>query len=455
MKTLAIIGGGAAGLAAAGGAAKSSRNARLREDGERLEGVRVVIYEADERVGRSILATGNGRCNFSNSHIEQSRFRNGDFVCEAVVSAEALVDGLGMRKGRSSWRDFGEGVRDFFAGLGLAWREEDEGRLYPQANKASSVLDVLRGACLALGVEERCDMAVDAVDVPADFAADGARDKGSRFTLKMADGSLERADALIVACGGGGARALLPKSFPYAEPVPVLGPLATEVRIARQLDNIRVRGVARLMRDGAEVAGEKGEVLFRKYGLSGIAVFNLSRFARLGDVIELDLLPDVRDCDVDSFAFSRFKALSKTYGQGLTYGAYLRGFVLPQVARVVLKEAGFDEDDACLKGNAPKVMRAFKGLSFTVEGIADARQCQVHRGGFAVESFSPHTMEALGLPGLFAAGEVLDVDAACGGYNLHWAWTSGIVAGCSAVARLAGEDIRSYPMVGQPRGEED
>ena len=317
--------------------------------------------------------------------------------------------------------------------MGLEWREEAEGRLYPLANKASSVLDVLRGAARVLGVEERCGCAVAQVEPPASYGG-----KGKRFTLHVADGSFERADAVIVACGGRTARMMLPDGFAYAEPQPVLGPLATEAHLTRQLDNIRVRGVARLLRDGEEVARESGEVLFRKYGLSGIAVFNLSRFARAGDVIELDVLPSVAQRDAESYAFRRYETLALLHGGGLTCGDYLRGLVLPQVARTVLKEIGFDEDAVLTCRQATAIIGAFKNLRFAVGGVADERQCQVHRGGFSVQEFDARTMQARTLPGLFLAGEALDVDAPCGGYNLHWAWASGMLAGWNAAGCLLG-----------------
>ena len=429
MNTLAIIGGGAAGLAAAVAAGRAARFRSLE--------LRIVVFEADERVGRSILATGNGRCNFSNADISAGLYRNGSFVGQAVVEFEGLADSLKLRKGRCQWPKYGDAVRDFFESIGLAWREEGEGRLYPYANKASSVLDVLRGACRAYGVEERCGCAVGSVEIP--------RKEGSRFALRMVDGSFERVDAVVMACGGRTVREILPNGFPYAEPRAVLGPLATDTHLTRQLDNIRVRAEARLMRDGRQLASELGEILFRKYGLSGIAVFNLSRFAEEGDAVEVDLLPFLRDCDVEAFAFSRYKSLASLHAGSLSCGQYLDGLVLPQVARVVLKAAGYSEEALLRKTQAPDVVRVLKELSFAVEGIADERQCQVHRGGFAVDSFSPYTMEALEASGLFAAGEALDVDAPCGGYNLHWAWTSGAVAGFSAVARLAGEELRSRP----------
>lgn len=430
MKTLAIIGGGAAGLAAAIAAGRAVRRAGAD--------TRVVVFEDDERVGRSILATGNGRCNFSNSEVPADLYHNGLFVACAMSAFEGLADVYKLRRGRAHHPACGDAVLDFFASLGLSWREEGEGRLYPYANKASSVLDVLRGACCAYAVEERCGLAIESVELP--------REGGSKFTLRMADGSFERADSVIVACGGGVTRKLLPGDFSYREPRAVLGPLATEAHLARQLDNIRVRCEARLVRGNQQLAHESGEVLFRKYGLSGIAIFNLSRFAEAGDAIELDLLPFLGDCDVEPFAFSRYKTLTSLYGGSLTCGTYLDGLVLPQVARVLLKDAGYSEDSVLAKAQAPDVIRALKDLSFAVEGIADERQCQVRRGGYSVDAFSPYTMEALDVPSLFAAGEALDVDAPCGGYNLHWAWTSGAVAGFSAVERLMGEDVLSWPL---------
>lgn len=419
-KTLAIIGGGAAGLAAAVAAARAAKEAAAP--------LRVVVLEADERVGRSILATGNGRCNFTNARIEAGLYRNADFVAGALESLEARA----ARQGAAN------AVQAFFASLGLVWREEGEGRMYPYANKASSVLDVLRGAAAFLGVEERCECPIAFVDAP--------RGSHARFTLRTEDGEFIRADAVVVACGGRAAHGLLP-SFDYEHPRAVLGPLATDARLARQLDNIRVRCDARLLRAGEEVACERGEVLFRKYGLSGIAVFNLSRFARRGDVVRLDLLPSLEASELEAWARARYKTLAFLAGGSLTCGAYARGLFLRQVARVVLKHAGFGEDVLCARADAPLVIAAFKEIDFAVEGMADERQCQVHRGGFSVGAVDPCSMRSREVPGLYLAGEALDVDAPCGGYNLHWAWASGMLAGRSAAAFLGadvfGEDVVS------------
>ncbi|MDO4291565.1 MAG: aminoacetone oxidase family FAD-binding enzyme, partial [Eggerthellaceae bacterium] len=397
------------------------------------EDVRVVLFERDERVGRSILATGNGRCNFSNAHVAPDVYRNERFVAAALAATEARA-AREIPSQRKSSTAYPTAVLGFFSDLGLLWREEAEGRLYPLANKASVVLDVLRAAAAAASVEERVNAEVVRVEPP--------RAAGRPFTLRMADGAFERADAVIAACGGTVARDLLPGVVKFHEMQPVLGPLATDARLVRQLDNIRVKGAVSLRRAGKELARERGEIMFRKYGVSGVCVFNLSRLARPGDELLVDFVPWVRAVDMEAFLNARRKRLMATRGTGagaLTCGDFLRGMVLPQVAHVLLQSAGLREEDAYTRDTTPLVAQLLKGFALRVEGIGDARQCQVHRGGFDVGGFDARSCEARALPGLFAAGEALDVDAPCGGYNLHWAWSSGMLAGWNAVDRVLGE----------------
>lgn len=432
MKTLAIIGGGAAGLAAA--VAAGERLCRLsREHGGRqahgAADVRITVYEADDRAGRTILATGNGRCNFSNAHIDAALYRNPAFVDNALLSFELRAN-REVASQRSAATAHGTGVLGFFADHGMLWREEGEGRLYPLANKASVVLDVLRAAAAQAGVQERCGARVERVELP--------RAAGKHFTLRMADGAFERADAVVVACGGRVTRAMLPETFAYADPRPVLGPLATDTRYARQLDNIRVKAALELRRDGACVHREEGEVLFRKYGVSGVCVFNMSRLAHPGDELAVDFLPAVPAQEMPAFLGARRHRLASLANGALSCGDFLRGMLLPQVAHVVLERAGLREGDVCDRATATSLAPLLKGFTLTVEGIGDARQCQVHRGGLAVDAFDVRTLEAQEAPGLYAVGEALDVDAPCGGYNLHWAWASGLLAGWSAADALAG-----------------
>lgn len=444
---IAIVGGGAAGLAAAVAAARELEGLGLRE------AAGVVVFEADERVGRSILATGNGRCNFSNSSVDASLYRNPDFVAGALCAL--ADDGAARLKARGLVCDRDEDpVLRFFEGIGLVWREEAEGRLYPATGKASTVVDVLRAAAADAGVVEATARRVVAVEPPDE--EDGL------FHLRFADGSIEHAAAVIMAVGGkhalcgsdGGGRAdapaapLLPERYAVEPTRPVLGPLRVREEAPRQLDNIRVRVRVRLADDapfGATKAEERGEMLFRSYGVSGICIFNLSRFAEPGDALFVDFVPQVERAHLRRHLVERARRLAAPKGIArgsrgpLTYETLLRGLLLPQIARAVLEEAGLDPHAPLDGGDLPALERALAEFPLTVEGIGDERQCQVLRGGLAVDAFDPRTMESRLDAGLFAAGEALDADAPCGGYNLHWAWASGLLAGTAAARCVLGE----------------
>ena len=380
------------------------------------EGGRVTVYEATSRVGASILASGNGRCNLSNARVDAAAYRNAAFVRRAF---EALPP---------------QQVLSLFSELGLLLREEDDGRLYPLTNKATSVLDVLRFALEEAGVTLVCDLRAESV-TPA----------GATTLVKLSDGTAAFFDRVIVAAGGAIARRLLPARYPFNSLEPRLCPLITDAASVKGLENIRVRCEASLivasrgvLRAGASTIGtadtaadsiaiERGEVLFRKHGVSGIAVFNLSRFARLGDVISLNLLPDTAPAATQRLVGERVQMFPDRPAE-----RQLAGMVLPAVARAVLRQAHVDAQHPLTAADAVSVAAALQGLTCTIEGF-DARSCQVHRGGFAVESFAADTMESKADPGLYVVGEALDVDGPCGGYNLHWAWTSGLLAGKAAV----------------------
>lgn len=424
METIAIIGGGAAGLAAAVAAASELATAggSKKIDGVCVAGdcgaIEVVVFEADERVGRSILATGNGRCNFSNAHVDAVQYRNSAFVARAFAAIDALAGEGDLAPALVSVPN--NPVHAFFANLGLVWREEGEGRLYPLANKASSVLDVLRSALVRLGVRVECDRRATRIDPP--------EHPGGRYHVRFSDGSIAHAREVVVATGGRTARELLPRSLPFVEQRCVLGPLRTGDDIVKSLNNVRVRcSVALFSSDGSQKAKESGEVLFRDYGVSGIAVFNLSRFAEPGDVLHIDLLPhlDLHACE-DALRL-RLRRFGKEWFFGL---------LLPSVARAACKQAGLHADAVLGEHDVPVLARALKEFPLCVRGVGDAKQCQVTRGGLDVAALDPSTMQVLGSSGLRVAGEATDVDAPCGGYNLHWAWVSGILAGVDSARCL-------------------
>ena len=168
-------------------------------------------------------------------------------------------------------------------------------------------------------------------------------------------------------------------------------------------------------------------------------MFNLSRFAEPGDRLLVDLLPQMSEGDCAGFLHARRRRLSAD-GRPLSREAFLRGMLLPAVARAVLEEAGLAPGAPLAKRDVPALAAALKAFPLEVRGIGDERQCQVRRGGADVAAFDPRTLEARAVPGLHVVGEALDVDAPCGGYNLHWAWASGILAGRAAATRLMGPD---------------
>ncbi len=402
MKRIAVIGGGAAGLAAAIAAAQELRGAAESA---------VSVYEMDPRVGRRILATGNGRCNFSNADVSAEVYNDPAFVGAAY---ELLPPSE---------------VWQFFAGLGLTWTEENEVRLLPSAGKASVVLDVLRARAAALGVAEVCDAQVKELVAPATPQAP--------WTLVLADGRFERAEAVVVAAGGQDSLSFLPDAVATAPLRPMLGPLKTDTRLTKALDNIRVKCRVTLVRAGVPEATEAGELLFRKYGVSGICVFNLSRFAQPGDVLEIDLLP-CRSRETLAKDLRQRLAGLLAYEPDARARDVFRGMLLNPVAEAVCKAAKVDAAlpvSALTEKQSDALVRILKRFALKVEGVADPAQCQVHRGGVAVSQVTA-SLEHETLSGLFFAGEALDVDGPCGGYNLHWAWTSGLIAGKAAAGKL-------------------
>lgn len=398
-----IIGGGAAGLSAAIAAARL--------------GAAVTLLEADARVGRKILASGNGRCNLSNLSVSPTAFNHPDFV-EPILARYSC-----------------EAVRSIFAEMGLLTRADDEGRVYPVTNFAGSVLDVMRLECEHLGIDVRCGF--EAGSLSAGTGASG-------FEVRSQDGRIVGADAVVVTTGGGSSL-LTDTGHQMVEPTPVLGPIRTDVEPIRGLSGVRVRCAATLLLAGDDgdgrdaLATERGELLFRDYGVSGIMVFDLSRYLELGCVISIDLFPDTPRDELDAMVSLRCEELGWR-----TAETFFTGMLHDRVARAILRVVGVGSDTPAEKLPQARLAAVLKDFRLKALGIGDVRQAQVTRGGASVAEFDPNTMASRRVGGLFAAGEVLDVDGRSGGFNLHWAWASGIVAGeaaaRSAAARAADSD---------------
>lgn len=398
-----VVGGGAAGLVAAIVAAE--------------EGASVVVLEAELECGRSILATGNGRCNFSTVRLDPRRYNDPEFV-RATFGQRPLDDVLG-----------------FFRDCGLRWSLEDD-RLYPLSRQAASVRNVLLARARRAGVQLACGRRLVALE-PRD---DGWRlrfearwDAGRRGEL--------RAQTVVLATGGTnsvGGGALTDDLGLERRPLsPALCPVACEDSLLSLLDGRRAQVDLSLVRDDDLLPcwHERGELLFRDYGISGIVTFDLSRRARPGDWALVDLVPDHGASE-----------LRQIVGMDPEPGC-LDGVLDPEVARLLerLTRERWDPGAPQL-GPAPRdddvdwLVHLTKQLPLRITGLVAQKGAQVCQGGLQNRQFDPQSLRCETYPSLLACGEALDVDGDCGGLNLSWAWKSGLVAGRSAAeaARKAG-----------------
>ena len=416
-KRIAVIGGGASGLMAAITAAS--------------EGAETILLEAADEVGKTIRATGNGRCNFSNADIMSSDYNQPEFVQRAFNMMTP------------------EDVQLAFSDMGLLAYEEDGGRIYPYSNKAATVVDVLCMTAAEEGVEMRCGVRVKSVAPSAGAGRMAAGAANAGWTVELENGDAEAFDAVIVSVGGAPSKGIVPTDIPFVRTHPVLAPIRTDTDAIAGLSGTRVRvrlyldSDPEVLRDAwmdiqdpaddVDYFGpeERGELLFRDYGISGIAAFDMSRHIRNGEMVFIDFLPDMDPQDKVDFIFGQ----AMDHPQR-TAAQIVSGMLPADVARAVIRAAGLNPDEPILaEQEAVVIAMVSESFGLPTHGV-EGKQAQVTRGGYAVSAFDPATMGCRAYPGLFVTGEALDVDGRCGGYNLHWAWTSGILAGRAAAEML-------------------
>jgi predicted Rossmann fold flavoprotein len=397
MKTVIVIGGGASGLMAALTAAKN-------------RDTRVLLLERQQRLGRKLLATGNGRCNLTNTGAAPENYHgaDADFVRPAL--------------GRFTPSD----TLAFFASLGLLTVEERGGRVYPLSDSANSVLDVLRFALDGAGVEVHTACRVVSV-----------RREGGGFAL-VCENERFFSDVLIVACGGAAGGKLGGVTDGYeilgslghsrTKLYPALTPLLTAPEYPRALKGIRADAAVTLRRGGEILARSAGEVQFTERGVSGPAVFDVSRAASVcGGEIALDFFRGRSDGELLAMLRER-----RGDHPELEAGELLCGMLHNRLGRMCVKYAGLSGSSALSSlsdGDLERVLHACRDFRLEVQGTAGFDAAQVTAGGVSTGGFDPQTLQSRLVPGLFACGEVLDVDGDCGGYNLQWAWASGALAG--------------------------
>ena len=397
--TIAVIGGGASGLMAALTAAGRGTD-------------RIILAERQSRVGRKLMATGNGRCNLSNKSAAPESYHGGgaDFVRPAL-------EAFGPEK-----------TREYFASLGLLTVCEDSGRVYPLSDQANSVVDVLRLAAEGTGVEIHTGCEVRSVEKRADG-----------FVIECGELKFS-SDRLIIACGGAAGASLggvmcgydLLSSLGHSRTklYPSLVQLRTDNTWTRPLKGVRADAAVELIRNGRKAAASEGEVQFTDYGVSGPAVFEISRAASPeggGLEVRLDLVRGYTEKELVNIILNRVYTMPM-----LTMENLLTGMLHNRLGRVIVRRCGFKLEQP-VAGMAYRDARAIaeciKGFVLTVNGTMGIGDAQVTAGGMCTSEFDPETLASRICPGLFACGEVLDIDGDCGGFNLQWAWSSGRLAG--------------------------
>jgi len=402
MRVVAVIGGGAAGVIAALEAAS--------------RGAAVSVFERQARIGRKLAVTGNGRCNLTNLNASPAHYHG----AEAGFVVPAL-------------ERFGpEATLARFRELGLLTVSQGDGRVYPLSDSALSVVDVLRYAMDATGVRLLSGCEVSAV----------TPEKGG-YRLTWPEGEFH-ADRVIVACGGAAGERFGGSSLGYRL-LESLGHRCTKLRcglvqlrssnrFCRSLKGIRADAQVSVYSDEALLARSEGEVQFTDYGLSGPAIFEISSAAlsKPDAVVSLDLLREISEEELCSLLLRRARTTPQ-----LRLEDALIGTVQNRIGRVLVSAAGLSPSAPITdlsKAAARRLARESKAFSFPVTGDMGMDNAQVTVGGIVTGEFDPVTMESRLHPGLYACGEVLDVDGDCGGYNLQWAWSSGRAAGAAAAA---------------------
>ena len=397
---IGIIGGGASGMAAALAAAENKN-------------VQVILMERQARVGRKLSATGNGRCNLTNLHALERGYHGED-----ASFAEFAISAFGP-----------EQTLEWFRGLGLFTVAEESGRVYPYSDQANSVVDVLRFALEKPNITPQMG-----------FEAEKVRKTDEGFRVESKEETVI-CDKLIIACGGlagtklGGTMSgyKLLRSFGHkcTKLRPTLVQLKSGWSGVAALKGVRANCRAEILRDGAVFSASTGELQFTEYGLSGPVIFEISRDVCQGRGVwlcRLDFLPDMEESILKAELIRR-----KT--TNLPASELLTGILHNRLGRVLTQSAGISQSRMIAEltdYEIDETVRAVKSFEVSLTEPMGMDSAQVTAGGIVTAEFNEKTMESRLIPGLYACGEVLDVDGDCGGYNLQWAWSSGYLAGSHA-----------------------
>ena len=411
MKDVLIIGGGAAGLCAA---------IRIMQKNPQLK---VSVAEQLDRVAKKLITTGNGRCNITNADCSLKHFhgKNAQFCQTALERYNNNI------------------IEEFFKGIGVVFTYDSKGKAYPYSLQASSVVDALRFTAQKLGVEILTNTEITNITPTK-----------QGFELLSTNGTL-KARTVLVASGlySGGAKlgstGLVFKllrdtlNIPTVKTTPAIVQLKTDSKLVRSLKGIKVNATVSLLCGNTLVREDFGEVLFCDYGLSGPPIMQVSREVERTNKdfkVTLDLMPEYTHEEIKDMLKRRICDLADR-----NTDEFFTGMLNKRVGQYIIKKCGFSLGDtvSVLSSHEDELTNAIKALDFGIMSTTGFINSQVTAGGLDTSAFYEDTLMSKKYKGLFAAGEILDIDGDCGGYNLRWAWSSGMCA-ANAICDYLGEN---------------
>lgn len=412
-KSIIVIGGGAAGMMAALSAARA--------------GAKVTLLERNEKLGKKVYITGKGRCNVTNAADMDQLMRRVSRNPRFLYAAFAALDNRALMA--------------LIEGLGVPLKVERGDRVFPVSDKASDIIFALQRELVRLGVDIRLNARVGALTVEDGACAGCALENGERL----------RADAVIVATGGvsypstgstgDGYRFARDTGHSTVAPRPGLTAIETAERwpaalMGLTLKNVTLTAYAKGPKKEKKLYSELGEVLFTHFGLSGPLTLTLSSLLPedlSGVRLSIDLKPALDAQTLDARLLRDFKAMSRKQ-----LISVMDGLAPHSLAEQLLKLADLNPMmpvNSVTAGQRGRILAILKALPLTPKGLRGFDEAIITRGGVDVKDVNPSTMESKKVRGLYFAGEVLDVDAQTGGYNLQIAWSTGALAGrCAAEA---------------------
>lgn len=400
MVDMIVVGAGAAGLIAAITSARAGHT--------------VTLLEQNNKIGKKILVSGNGKCNIDNRYISTNRFhgQDPDFI-------EKVLEGYGV-----------DVVEKFFTSIGLELTEGKEGKMFPMSLQASSVVELLDYEAKRVGVQIVCNCAVTSIGK-----------ENETFTLETAQGT-KTCTKLLLASGSAAAPQLGGSNSGYTFATkmghtliprhPSLVQLCSEEQWVKECAGVKVAGIAQLYANGEYITEKKGDLLFTNYGISGLAILDLSRevSTRLANFdyceLNLDLMPELSKEKLTNLLLNR---IEKESAKPLTL--WLQGVLNKKLIHITIEQSKCKAktEGELNRKEVGKLVYTIKNLKLSINDTKGFKGAEVATGGINTIEVDPQTMESKLVPNLYFAGEILDVDGDRGGFNFHFAWVSGLRVG--------------------------